>query len=243
VASVKRQRISTQEARMKSSLKFAEDRERPPLQPKTPNQDKYLKALKNPHCPVIIASGVAGSGKTYLACAYAADQFMQNRVQKIILCRANIPTGRSLGAFKGDKDDKMMNWVMPMVDVLKQRMGAGRFDTALANGNIELQPLETIRGRSFGGDKEGAIVLIDEAQQMTVEEIKAVTTRIGENCVLVLMGDLAQSDIKQSSGLGVLIKLLDKHSLPITVIDFQISDIQRSDTCRMFVELFYKEGI
>jgi len=243
VASVKRQRISTQEARMKSSLKFAEERERPPLQPKTPNQDKYLKALKNPHCPVIIASGVAGSGKTYLACAYAADQFMQNRVQKIILCRANIPTGRSLGAFKGDKDDKMMNWVMPMVDVLKQRMGGGRFDTALNNGNIELQPLETIRGRSFGGEKEGAIVLIDEAQQMTVDEIKAVTTRIGDNCVLILMGDLAQSDIKQTSGLGVLINLLDKHKLPITVVDFEISDIQRSDTCRMFVELFYKEGI
>ena len=243
MASVKRQRISTQEARMKSSLKFAEERERPPLQPKTPNQDKYLKALKNPHCPVIIASGVAGSGKTFLACAYAADQFMQNRVQKIILCRANIPTGRSLGAFKGDKDDKMMNWVMPMVDVLKQRMGGGRFDTALNNGNIELQPLETIRGRSFGGEKEGAIVLIDEAQQMTVDEIKAVTTRIGDNCVLILMGDLAQSDIKQTSGLGVLINLLDKHKLPITVVDFEISDIQRSDTCRMFVELFYKEGI
>jgi phosphate starvation-inducible PhoH-like protein len=85
--------------------------------------------------------------------------------------------------------------------------------------------------------------LIDEAQQMTVEEIKAVTTRIGENCVLVLMGDLAQSDIKQTSGLGVLIKLLAKHKLPITVVDFEISDIQRSDTCRMFVELFYKEGI
>ena len=85
---------------------------------------------------------------------------MQNRVQKIILCRANIPTGRSLGAFKGDKDDKMLNWVMPMVDVLKQRMGAARFDIALNSGNIELQPLETIRGRSFGGEKEGALSLI-----------------------------------------------------------------------------------
>jgi phosphate starvation-inducible PhoH-like protein len=220
--SAKRQR-NTQEARTKSTEKFSEERQRPPLQPKTPNQDRYLKALKNPNCPVIIASGVAGSGKTYLACAYAADQFMQNRVQKIILCRANIPTGRSLGAFK--------------------RMGGGRFDTALNNGNIELQPLETIRGRSFGGEKEGAIVLIDEAQQMTVDEIKAVTTRIGDNCVLILMGDLAQSDIKQTSGLGVLINLLDKHKLPITVVDFEISDIQRSDTCRMFVELFYKEGI
>ncbi len=231
------------EARIKAADKFAGERQRPQLLPKTPNQDRYLKSLKNPHVPVIIASGVAGSGKTYLACAYAADQLMNNQVSKLILCRANIPTGRSLGAFKGDKDDKMMNWVMPMVDVLKQRMGGGRFDTALNNGNIELQPLETIRGRSFGGENEGAVVLIDEAQQMTVDEIKAVTTRIGENCKLVLMGDLAQSDIKTTSGLGVLIDLSEKHRLPISIVDFELGDIQRSDTCRMFVDLFYKEAI
>jgi phosphate starvation-inducible PhoH-like protein len=169
--------------------------------------------------------------------------FMQSRIHKIILCRANIPTGRSLGFFKGDKDDKMLNWLMPMIDVLKQRMGAGRFETSLNNGLIELQPLETIRGRSFGGEDEGAFFLIDEAQQMTVEEIKAVCTRVGENCKLILMGDLAQSDIKETSGLGKLIHLAKKYMLPVTIVDFELDDIQRSSVCRMFVETFYKEGL
>ena len=161
---------NVKEARELAAIKWSDERHKPPIIAKTPNQDTYIKALKNPDLPVIIASGAAGSGKTYLACSYAADMFMQSRIHKIILCRANIPTGRSLGFFKGDKDDKMLNWLMPMIDVLKQRMGAGRFETSLNNGLIELQPLETIRGRSFGGEDEGAFFLIDEAQQMTVRK-------------------------------------------------------------------------
>ena len=70
-----------------------------------------------------------------------------------------------------------------------------------------------------------------------------MTTRVGENCKLILMGDLAQSDIKAASGLGLLISLIDKYELPIQVIDYELDDICRSATCRMFVELFYKEGI
>ena len=231
------------EARCKAATKFAEERERPQLLPKTPRQEKYLKALKNPHTSVVVASGAAGTGKTYMACTHAADDLLQNRIDKIILCRANIPTGRSLGAFKGDKDEKMTPWVMPMIDVLKGRLGAGRFDTALNNGNIEYQPLETIRGRSFGGGSKGAVFLVDEAQQLTVDEAKAICTRIGENCTMVLMGDLAQSDIKEASGLGMVIKLAKKYSLPVAVIDFKIDDIQRSDVCAMFVTAFFKEGI
>jgi|TARA_B110000285_G_C15080718_1_gene593329 phosphate starvation-inducible PhoH-like protein len=234
---------NVKEARELAAIKWSDERHKPPIIAKTPNQDTYIKALKNPDLPVIIASGAAGSGKTYLACSYAADMFMQSRIHKIILCRANIPTGRSLGFFKGDKDDKMLNWLMPMIDVLKQRMGAGRFETSLNNGLIELQPLETIRGRSFGGEDEGAFFLIDEAQQMTVEEIKAVCTRVGENCKLILMGDLAQSDIKETSGLGKLIHLAKKYMLPVTIVDFELDDIQRSSVCRMFVETFYKEGL
>ncbi len=231
------------EARALAADKWEDERQRPPLLARSENQKFYLKALRNPHNPVIIASGAAGTGKTYLACIEAADLFLQNKIDKIILCRANIPTGRSLGYFKGDKDEKLANWLMPMIDVLKSRMGVGRYETALAKGNIEFQPLETIRGRSFGNEAVGAFFLIDEAQQMTIEEVKAVCTRVGDNCKLVMMGDLAQSDIKDSSGLGKLIHLAKKYTLPVTIVDFKIKDIQRSDVCRMFVETFFKEGL
>ena len=231
------------EARTQAAEKWEGQRQRPPLTAKSDNQSFYLKALRNPHNPVIIASGAAGTGKTYLACTHAADLYLQNKIDKIILCRANIPTGRSLGYFKGDKDDKLANWLMPMIDVIKTRLGTGAYESALAKGNIEFQPLETIRGRSFGSDSVGAFFLIDEAQQMTIDEVKAVCTRVGENCKLVMMGDLAQSDIKETSGLGKLIHLTKKHMLPVTVVDFKIDDIQRSDVCRMFVETFFKEGL
>jgi|TARA_B110000093_G_scaffold181686_1_gene226356 phosphate starvation-inducible PhoH-like protein len=229
--------------KIKSIQKFQAERSRPPIVAQNTNQKLHLKSLNNPHVPVIIATGCAGTGKTYLSACHAADAYLNGTIDTIILCRANIPTGRSLGAMKGDKDEKMSHWVAPMIDVLKGRLGTARFEIALGRGDIEYQPLETIRGRSFGGSESGAYVLIDEAQQLTIDEIKAVTTRIGENCKLILMGDLAQSDIKAESGLGLLLKLIDKYELPISVIDYQLDDICRSATCRMFVELFYKEGI
>ena len=233
----------TEDTKVKSLNKFQIERTRPAIVAQSNNQKLHLKALNNPHVPVIIATGCAGTGKTYLSACHAADAYLNGKVDSIILCRANIPTGRSLGAMKGDKDEKMSHWVAPMIDVLKGRLGTARFEIALGRGDIEYQPLETIRGRSFGGAESGAYVLIDEAQQLTIDEIKAVTTRIGENCKLILMGDLAQSDIKAESGLGLLLKLIYKYELPISVIDYQLDDICRSATCRMFVELFYKEGI
>jgi phosphate starvation-inducible PhoH-like protein len=233
----------SQEIRLRAVEKYHDDRQRPPLIAKNKNQKAHLKALNCHATPVLLATGCAGTGKTFLSVTHAADAYLKGEVSHIILSRANVPTGRSLGAMKGDKDEKMSHWLAPMIDVLRQRMGAARYDIALARGDIEFQPIETIRGRSFGGDEGGAYVLVDEAQQLEVDEIKAVTTRIGENCKLILMGDLAQSDIKLKSGLGTLVSLIDKYDLPITIIDYKLDDICRSETCRMFVEMFYLEGI
>ena len=158
---------------------------------------------------------------------------------KIVLCRANIPTGRSLGAFKGGADEKLENWLMPMIDCIRSRLGANRYENLRSSHQIEYQPLETIRGRSF----DNAYLIVDEAQQLNIEEIKAITTRLGVHSKLILMGDLAQSDIRHASGLGILTKLAKKHNLPIPHIDFTVDDIVRSDTCSMFVKLFHKEGI
>lgn len=228
-------------ARSKAADKFAEERQRPPLNPQTPNQKLYLQALRNPSIPVIIATGCAGSGKTFIPCTYAADMMLKAspECEKIVMTRANIPTGKSLGAFKGDADDKMENWVLPMIDATRQRLGPKRYENLRATKQIEYQPMETIRGRSF----DNAYIIVDESQQLTVDEIKAITTRIGRNSKLILMGDLAQSDIKQTSGLGTLINMVKKHSAPIPVIEFTEDDIVRSDACAMFVKMFNREGI
>lgn len=158
---------------------------------------------------------------------------------KIVLCRANIPTGRSLGAFKGSADEKLENWLLPMIDCIRSRIGTNRYDNLRSSHQIEYQPLETIRGRSF----DNTYLIVDEAQQLTIEELKAITTRLGVHSKLILMGDLAQSDIKHTSGLGILTALAKKYDLPIPHIDFTPDDIVRSDTCAMFVKLFHQEGI
>jgi phosphate starvation-inducible PhoH-like protein len=229
------------EARSKAAEKFAHERERPPLNPKTPNQKLYLQSLRDQESPVVIATGCAGSGKTFIPCTHAADLMLTSphECSKIVLCRANIPTGRSLGAFKGDADEKLSNWLMPMIDCIRTRMGANRYENLRSSHQIEYQPLETIRGRSF----DNAYIIVDEAQQLTIDEVKAITTRLGENSKLVLMGDLAQSDIKHDSGLGKLAHLTKKHCLPIPIIEFTTDDIVRSDACAMFVKLYHEEGI
>jgi len=206
--------------------------------PKTQQQSELYYQLK--HNNLVVALGPAGTGKTYTCCMQAAIWLVNNSTHKIVLARANVPTGRSLGALPGTLDEKLEPWTMPMTDVLKKALGRSLYEYHLAKGNIESVALETIRGRSF----DNAVVLIDEAQQLNMDEIKAITTRIGENSVLVLMGDPKQSDIKGNNALLNFVSLVEHHKpMGCTTVEFSMDDIVRSDTCAEMVKMFYKEGI
>ena len=111
----------------------------------------------------MIALGPAGSGKTWIAAAYAADLYRNGQISRIILTRPNAPCGRSLGFFPGSLDDKFAPWAAPVLDVLRERMGVAAFDIARKNGAIEMAPFEVMRGRSW----RNAFVLLDEAQNAT----------------------------------------------------------------------------
>tara|TARA_R110002124_G_scaffold132129_1_gene294629 strand:+ start:363 stop:1079 length:717 start_codon:yes stop_codon:yes gene_type:complete len=196
-------------------------------------KDCYIDLLST---PCVILMGSAGTGKTYLAASVAAKDLAERRIGRIILSRANVGTGKSLGAFPGTVEDKMAPWLLPITDVLKAQLGAGFYAHAVKSGDIVIQPLETIRGRSF----DDAVVLMDESQQLTIEELKAVTTRIGRNAKLFLMGDRSQRDVR-TDGLGWLLKLVQKHDLPVGLHEFTSDDIVRSGLCRAFVQAFEKE--
>jgi phosphate starvation-inducible protein PhoH and related proteins len=118
-------------------------------------------------------------------------------------------------------------------------MGRGAYETALKNGNIEIVPFEVMRGRSFSD----AFILLDEAQNTTPEEIKMFLTRQGEDTRVVINGDIAQSDLKSSSGLKKIIHIIKAHGLPVPIIEFGIEDIVRSGMCAMWVKAFHHEGI
>lgn len=206
--------------------------------PKTQQQSELFYQLKQNN--LLIALGPAGTGKTFTAVTQAAIWIVGGHIDKIVLARANVPTGKSLGAIPGTLEEKLEPWVLPMTDVLRNQMGRAYYEHAISKGKIETVALETIRGRSF----DNAMILIDEAQQLTMEEIKAITTRIGEGSVLVLMGDPKQTDRQGSTGLVAFSHMLAAHDIDKTcVVEFDLDDIVRSDTCANMVRMFYKEGL
>ncbi len=199
--------------------------------PLNDGQQAYIESLND--CPCVIAVGAAGTGKTYLAASIAAQKLSNRAISTIVLSRPNVPTGKSLGAFPGTVEEKMAPWLIAITSTLKQQLGVGFYDHAVETGAITIQPVETIRGRSF----DNAYLLFDESQQLEVEELKAIVTRIGKNSQLVLMGDITQRD-NTGKGLEYLIGLADRHHLPVDIHEFTSDDIVRSDICKLFVKAF-----
>ncbi len=213
------------------------ERNPPPIRPLNAAQAEYLDALRAHR--QVIALGPAGAGKTWIAAAYAADLYRSGRISRIILTRPNAPCGRSLGFFPGSLDDKFAPWAAPVLDALRERMGGAAFDIARKNEAIELAPFEVMRGRSW----RNAFVLLDEAQNATAAQMKMFLTRIGEECQVVVNGDASQSDIAETSGLRVVLDLVQRAGLPVPVIAFTHADIVRSEICAMWARAFHEAGI
>ena len=208
-----------------------------PILPRNENQRTYLEALKKSN--QVIALGPSGTGKTWIPVTFACNLYLGRKIDKIILTRPAVSVGKSLGALPGDMNEKYAPWLSPLLNVMEEQMGKGVVETSVKNGNIRMSPLEFMRGSSFND----AFVICDEAQNLTIEELKMLTTRIGENCTFVLSGDIRQSDIKQQSGLSKAIHLAKKYQMDIPVIEFTVDDIVRSDVCKQWIQAFYEENL
>jgi phosphate starvation-inducible PhoH-like protein len=150
-----------------------------------------------------------------------------------------VAVGKELGFLKGDLEEKTKPWALPVLDVLEKHLGKGVVETAIKNGNIEVAPLALMRGRSF----DNAMVIVDEAQNITLHELKMLLTRVGEGTTIVLNGDVQQSDLKEADGLSQVIHLAKKHLLPVPIIEFGVEDIVRSDICAKWVKIFMAEKL
>ena len=219
------------------NAKFETERALPPIKALNPTQADYLDALCK--SPQVIVLGPAGTGKTWIAATHAADLYRNRQIQKIILTRPNVPCGRSLGYFPGSLEDKFAPWAVPVAEAIKERIGKAAYDIALKNGAIEMVPFEVMRGRSW----KNAFVLLDEAQNATPSEIKTFLTRVGEDCTVVINGDISQCDLDRDSGLRVVIDIVARQSLPVPVIEFSRADIVRSGLCAMWVNAFEEANI
>lgn len=208
-----------------------------PLVPLNANQKLYIDALKD-HQQVIVL-GPSGTGKTYIAASYAANQYILRKIDKIIITRPAVSVGKSLGALPGDLGEKFGPWLSPVISVLEEQLGKGVVETGIKNGNIQMAPLEYMRGSSF----KDALVLADECQNLDVAQFKMLVTRIGNNCKLVMNGDIRQSDIKEQSGLSKAIHLAKKYNIEASVVEFGIDDVVRSDLCKQWLQAFYEENL
>jgi phosphate starvation-inducible PhoH-like protein len=206
-----------------------------PVEPKTVNQERLLRAIES-H-PVIISRGPAGVGKTFVAVhALLSLYTASSDYRKLVFIRPNVSTGPSLGAFPGTADEKLRNWLAPILTTVSEALDTKRVQTMISNGEILLQPVETIRGQSF----EASLILVDEAQNLTKNEIIAVVTRLGEGSKLVISGDPDQVD-RKDSGLDWLASFVTRHKLSSPVINFGIDDIVRSDFVGAFLRAMAKE--
>lgn len=190
-------------------------------------QGEYLDAIKQSE--IIFGIGSAGTGKTYVAASYAAGELFHRRITKIILTRPNVETGRGLGFLPGELDEKYAPYLQPFDQVFTRTLGKGFYDYALKSKTIEPRPIGFMRGSSF----DNAIILVDEAQNLTKTELKMLLSRIGKNCKVILSGDPKQIDIVDSGLDDAVYRLRNLEG--VSVVEFMDDDIVRSKMCKQII--------
>jgi len=169
-----------------------------PVAPKSINQKRYVDAIRAHD--IVFGIGPAGTGKTYLAVAVAVDFLLQRRVKRIILARPAVEAGEKLGFLPGDLAEKVNPYLRPLKDALHDMMDAARAEQMVEQGVIEVAPLAFMRGRTLSD----AFVILDEAQNTTVEQMKMFLTRLGHNSKAVITGDVTQVDLPSGATSGLI---------------------------------------
>lgn len=199
---------------------------------KTENQQAYLQCVSEHDLTFCI--GPAGTGKTYLAVYAASEMLKHGLVEKLILCRPAVQSGEDLGYLPGDARDKIDPYLRPLYDALDEHLGHNHVKSCLGQGSIEIMPFAYMRGRTFNH----ACILLDEAQNTTVPQMKMFLTRMGRGSKMIINGDVTQVDLeRKASGLADAMNLLG--GLPkIGVVELTRQDIVRHSLVQEIVEAY-----
>jgi phosphate starvation-inducible PhoH-like protein len=207
--------------------------DRKAVRPRTPTQALYLKALESND--VVFGIGPAGTGKTYLAVAAAVAALRSKKVDRIILVRPAVEAGESLGFLPGDMQEKVDPYLRPMYDALADLMSYDRMRRYIELGVIEIAPLAFMRGRTL----HNSFVILDEAQNTTVRQMKMFLTRMGVNSRCVITGDVTQIDLRDPNSSGLVkIQSILGHVSDIRFIYFHPEDVVRHRLVRDIIRAF-----
>jgi phosphate starvation-inducible PhoH-like protein len=199
------------------------------------NQNDYIQAIRKNDLSFGI--GPAGTGKTYLAVATAIEALQKQTVKKIILVRPAVEAGERLGFFPGDLSQKVDPYLRPMYDALFEMLGFDQVTNLIERKSIELAPLAFMRGRSLNE----SFIILDEAQNTTIEQMKMFLTRMGYGSKSVVNGDITQIDLpsEKESGLKHVLEVI-KHLKNVGVINFNHKDVIRHQIVQDIVEAYQK---
>lgn len=167
------------------------------IRPRTAGQTKYVEAIRNND--MVFCIGPAGTGKTYLAVATAIEAFKQKQIRKIVLVRPAVEAGESLGFLPGDLQAKINPYLRPLLDALGEMMDYHQLQKYMADDVIEVAPLAYMRGRTLNN----AFIIMDEAQNTTISQMKMFLTRMGAHSKVVVSGDATQVDLPAHAGSGL----------------------------------------
>lgn len=206
-----------------------------PVKAKTLGQKKYLDAINSN--TVTIAVGPAGTGKTYLAVAMAVKAFRAKQINRIILTRPAVEAGENLGFLPGDLQQKVDPYLRPLYDALFDMLGAENFKRYQERGDIEVAPLAYMRGRTL----DDSFIILDEAQNTTVEQMKMFLTRLGFNSKIVVTGDITQIDLPDGrrSGLIDSVQVL-KNIDDISIVKLSAKDVVRHKLVQSIINAYEK---
>lgn len=205
------------------------------IKPRGDNQEKYIRAIEEKD--LVFGIGPAGTGKTYLAVACAVEALERDNIRKVVLVRPAVEAGERLGFLPGDLAQKIDPYLRPMYDALYEMMGFEKVNKLVERNVIEIAPLAYMRGRTLND----AFIILDEAQNTTVEQMKMFLTRIGFGSKAVVTGDVTQIDLPNAkeSGLKHVMRVL--HDIDdISFSEFQARDVVRHPLVKKIVKAYAK---
>ena len=212
------------------STKVVTSSRKPPVVARSANQRAYVDAIQTHD--IVFGIGPAGTGKTYLAVAMAVAALKKEQVARIVLTRPAVEAGEALGFLPGDLEQKVLPYLRPLYDALREMLEPEEMERAIARQTIEVAPLAYMRGRTLSN----AFVILDEAQNTTTEQMFMLLTRIGLNSKCVVTGDVTQIDLPPNKRSGVLEALQALKNVPgIATVYFTERDVVRHELVRAII--------